>query len=222
MITIKRVLDKSKHYYVAVSGGVDSVSAAYLLYKKGFNISIFHFNHNISLQNEFMENSVRRFADDLNIPAVFITRTGKLSNGSLEGACRDARFKAYSELDSDIIVNHHLDDCVESYVMNCFKGHPQYIPIPIHTVINDKVSIHRPFMLSSKQKFIDFASHSDLDKYIVEDQTNKDAEICRRNWVRNTILPEISKKVSLEKVVRKIMIKWYDNHISGNRLTAQC
>jgi len=221
MINFRRVLDKSKHYYVAVSGGVDSISAAYLLHIKGFNITLFHFNHKISEQNEYMESFVTQFAEHLDIPLIIKHREEDLINGSLEEACRKVRFKAYSELDSDIVVCHHLDDCVESYLMNCFRGHPQYIPIPINTIINENVSIYRPFMLTNKEDFISFIDRYNLQSYIFEDETNSDASVCRRNWIRNTIIPEINKEISLKKVVRKIMIKWYEEYMSQNQFAVQ-
>jgi len=221
MIKLKKILDVSKPHYFAVSGGVDSIAACHFLMSKAkrLDITILYFNHALSDLNNKMEESVIRFAEEKNNGKVLIVkRTGEFESGkSLEMACHDKRFEAFGGLDKPVILAHHLNDCVESYLMNCFKG-KNCVPVPIKTKINDKVSLLRPFMLTLKSDFVEYANKFDLNKYVVEDITNYDPTICKRNWIRNKLIPAMMEEYDtypLNGVVRKKMLAAYKELLSS-------
>ena len=101
-----------------------------------------------------------------------------------------------------MVVCHHLDDCVESYLMNCFNGVPEYVPIPFRTSWGD-VEVVRPFLLTGKEDFRGYVERHGLMRYVTEDELNGDLSL-RRNWVRNCLRPMVETRyVGLSKVVKK-------------------
>lgn len=191
-------------FYVAVSSGIDSIAAVHLLQMLNdkSRIRIFHYNHNLRPQNDLMEQAVRKYANDFKIPITVIKREKKTDN--TEDALHKDRQDAYKSLNSDVIVCHHLDDAVESYIMNMLKGSPEHIPIATKTYfLNDsKCAIYRPFLKTEKEDLRMFVKNYEyLNNYVVEDETNKD-NTYRRNYIRNEVVPKF-KGMGLPKVVLK-------------------
>ena len=98
---------------------------------------------------------------------------------------------------------HHLDDAVESYLMNTFTGKVTgRHPLPISTT-RTNYKVLRPFIRTKKKNIIKYAQHYDLMKWVKEDKSNEDLTI-RRNWIRLKLRPEIESEYgSLNKVVAK-------------------
>ena len=210
---------------VALSGGVDSLAVAHFIKTKcpKIDVSCFHFDHCLRPQNLQMEISCRRFCQEFVIPLKVKSRKddnfkwddnvfpadGEFSEADM----RACRYKAMEGL-GYVVTAHHLGDAVESYLMNCFNGIPEYLPVPLVTIwseIND-LNIIRPFILNSKEEFRAYAKENDLERFVVEDETNKDVSY-RRNWVRNDIIPQINKNgYNLETIVRKKYITAIENN----------
>lgn len=194
---------------VALSMGIDSLAIIHFLKTKfpKINVKAFHFNHNLRVQNTTMEQSAKRFCEEYNIQ--LITKHRSHSDTDLsEAGLRVARYKAMSNL-GVVVTGHHLDDAVENYLFNCFNGVPEYLPIPVKTEYKDfNLTIIRPFITSEKDDFKKYIEdHPELKKYIVEDETNS-SEIYRRNWLRNTMIPQIHNKgYNLKTIVKKMYNK---------------
>ena len=90
----------------------------------------------------------------------------KFRGDKSEDACRKLRFNNMEELftDSVMITSHHLNDCVESYLLNCFRGKAEYSPIPFYTTTNNGNVISHPFLFTYKQDFIQYAERNKLFK----------------------------------------------------------
>lgn len=199
-----RVLSKfvpNQPFYVNVSGGVDSISAAHWLkysYYKTFKIV--HFNHNVQPINVQMEESVRRFCADhgFEIITFFNDRYDRFTQADL----RKWRLEEMSKLTGNFVTGHHLNDAVENYLANCFSGNAEYKPIAEHTQFYD-FGIYHPFLTTTKQDMVDYITQKNLEQYIVEDPSNKNTKY-RRNWIRNVIIPELDKReVGIETVVKR-------------------
>lgn len=193
------------NFTVAVSGGVDSISAAHLLWRMGYNITVAHYNHNYQSCNREMMESVMDFCEDHKIKLYLEEREWRHIpdiGGNVEAVLRESRMKFFRSLNQHIICCHHLDDAVEQYFLNFLRGCPEYIPIRWETLLKDSnKSILHPFLATVKEDFETYAENNDLMKYVVEDPTNKDNSF-RRNWTRNEILPQF-KEFGLRKIVRK-------------------
>lgn len=198
-------------FTVLVSGGVDSIAAAHWLkynYHKKF--SILHFNHKVQEVNDKMEQAVFDFCVDFHFDGYIRQRdlisTPAFSDES-ENGLRSWRHYKMQGIGGRFVTAHHLDDAVENYLMNCFHGTPEHKPINEFTQF-DGFSIYHPFLLTTKQDFIDYVKENGLGKYVVEDPTNF-INKAKRNWIRNTIVPELnSRNLGLQSIIRK---KFYSN-----------
>jgi tRNA(Ile)-lysidine synthetase-like protein len=199
--------------YVAVSMGVDSVAAFYYLYSKGYHVKALHFNHGMRPQNNEMCIRFREMMRDTEISS-YRYEIGFGSGLKTEDDCRKARLDFFKKLNKDteqnktIITAHHLDDCEESYLLNCFRGHPEYKPMNLISDFGSFKIIH-PFLLTEKKDFIQFVDkykNGILKKYIVKDETNDVIKGSRRNWIRNVIVPEMqAAKISLKKHCKELI-----------------
>lgn len=191
-----------------VSSGIDSIAAAHWLkhnYHKKFDI--LHFNHRVQAINDEMRNQVREFCIDNKIHYDCYFRTDSEFPDTSENGLRKFRLDVMRSIGGRFITAHHLNDACENYLDNCFKGCPEHKPIKEFTKF-DGFSIYHPFIKTTKQDFIDYVESNDLMKYVVVDPTNSDTKY-KRNWIRNTIIPELNNRnLGLETVVLK---KFYNN-----------
>jgi tRNA(Ile)-lysidine synthetase-like protein len=216
------------------SSGVDSVAATHFLFKKyyysqsiirdrRFSLMAFHIDHNYREQNEQM---LLKFSDFCRIECFPNLKNVLVHHGSrktfTEDYLRKARLEVMSLLATRtinsnnkrkviFITGHHLDDCIENYMLNVIRGHPAYAPMPVmskHTGENYEYTICRPFIFSRKQEMIDYCKKHDLMRFVEEDSTNLESKGSRRNMIRNEILPILERdKVGMAKIVKKMMEK---------------
>lgn len=188
---------------VALSMGVDSLAVLHFLKTRypTHDIKAIHFNHNLRGQNFDMEMNAIRFCAEMQIPLTVRRRDRYTQKGQSEADLRKYRLEAFTG-HGFIVTGHHLDDACESYLLNCLRGHQAYLPLP-HFTEFDGFSIIRPFLLTPKADMVDYINANDLNKWVVEDETNTD-ESYRRNWIRHTLLPEINANgFNLYTTVRK-------------------
>jgi len=189
---------------VALSAGCDSVAVTHFLKTKYPKIELkcFHYNHNLRNQNLEMVKKAEKLCNDLDIPLTVKIRDS-VHSGVSEADLRALRYGAMAGM-GYVLTGHHLDDAVENYLYNCFNGTPEYLPIPLETEYKDlKLTILRPFIFSSKIEIENYIKKNKLEKYVENDETNKD-ESYRRNWLRNNIIPQINeKRYNLQTVIKK-------------------
>lgn len=198
---IKQIAPKDQHYHVAVSMGVDSVAALFWLKSKGYQLTPLHFNHNLRQQNHLMMDKFHDLCRFLNL-------NGKSSIGenlNTEADCRNARLDFYARAakNGNIITAHHLNDYIENYLLNCFRGHPNNTILPLISNFEQFNLIH-PFLLSKKSDFKQYLERNNWLKYVVEDESNFITKGSRRNWIRSDIIPQMNlQKLSLEKFAKR-------------------
>lgn len=195
--------DKKEKLYLAVSMGTDSLCGTHWLIKKGYkNLCLLHFNHKIRSQNNLMEKKFIEFCSTYKLPFII----GKGNNLKTEVECRRARLEFYQSINSEdkkIITFHHLDDWVETYLLNCFRGNPNHNSIPIQSDFSNYKILH-PFLVTKKGCLKQYGIRNNLERFIIEDETNKKIKGSRRNWIRNIILKEMHKqKLCLHKYAKK-------------------
>jgi tRNA(Ile)-lysidine synthetase-like protein len=198
---IKQIVSKKQHYFVSVSMGTDSVAAFIWLLNKKYSVTPIHLNHGLRDQNDLMQHKFNEMCEDLKIKGI----SKKINAINSESECRKERINFYSELGGKIITAHHLNDWVESYLLNCLRGKPNNDVINLVSEFTN-FKIYHPFLLNSKWQFSQYLDRNRLYNYIVEDESNKIIKGSRRNWIRNKIIPEMkSRKLSLEKyALRKV------------------
>jgi len=194
---------KEESPQIAFSGGADSIAAAfYLRYRKPL---LKHFNHKFCREDDEIEEKCRVFAKKFDFYIEVGSSKEKYEKGSTEDWCRKQRYDWFKNLGGILITCHNLSEATESYLMNCFNGTPEYLPIPLETVF-DKTRVIRPFILNSKDEINNFVKKNNLTNFIAQDPLNNDLTR-RRNWVRMVLLPEIKLRTNVEKVVKKKYLK---------------
>ena len=203
--------------HMLCSMGVDSVSATHLLLKTKYRddfmddpvLHVLHFNHSQRPQNDVMAAKYREFRKDhcgYRNGLIPINLQSFIENATEDGL-RKARIEYLSSFKtpSIFITAHHLDDATESYMMNVLRGKEGFLPIPFVTKIGNGVIVH-PFLFTKKADFVRYAKRNDLNKYIVEDETNKIIKGSRRNFIRNEVIPLLNREqIGLQTIVRKKM-----------------
>jgi tRNA(Ile)-lysidine synthetase-like protein len=214
MIRVPReVLSKDKKYYVAVSMGVDSLAALFWMVNEGFDVTAIHFNHSLRDRNDDMQASFIRLCEMYRIP--YITESVKCDPN--ENDCRKKRLEFFSRVAQGgvVVTAHHLNDWVESYLMNCFRGCPDKRPFEVETRFKDFNILH-PFLLTKKLDFEQYLERNLLITMIVEDETNSVNKGSRRNWVRNDLIPILKEQeISLEKFAKRSVNEIYDEYIDS-------
>lgn len=197
---IKQILPKERHYHLAVSMGADSVAALFWLRWKGYSFTPLHFDHNLRAQNGVMRERFHELCRELNLEG----RSGQGRNLNTEAECRQARLDFYSSCGAEKVVTaHHLDDWIENYLLNCFRGHPHHDPIPLESDFGGFGVVH-PFLLTRKRDFVEFLERNGWMRWVVQDESNSIVKGSRRNWLRCAIIPEMERqKLSLEKYAKR-------------------
>ena len=212
---ISRLLPQD-YFCLALSGGIDSIAIAHFLKRGKKKFTAVHVNAKYIDQDDIAEEKVREFCDVYDIPLVVKVVTDTYKKGSVEAWCRDMRYRMFQNVCTameiqNVVVCHHLDDCVESYLMNCFNGTSEYLPIPYKTNYNN-MCIVRPFLRTTKDDINQYVIKKNLSTYVTEDELNADINL-NRNWIRQCLRPIIELKYpGISKIVSKINEKFYQEY----------
>lgn len=176
-------------YVVAVSGGVDSVVLLNILAsKKGFGLTVAHFDHGIRDDSSLDRKLVGELADNLKLP--FVYEEGELGPGASEAIARKARYEFLESVRhaagaEGLITGHHQDDLIETAIINILRGTGRKGLAPM---LNSSRA-NRPLLHIPKRQIIEYAKSQGLAW--IEDSTNLDTSYTR-NYVRHKILSRFS------------------------------
>ncbi len=181
-----------KKYLIAVSGGVDSVVLLDMLAKKHENILVAHFDHGIREDSKEDAIFVRQLAVKYGVK--FFTKREELGANASEEKARRARYKFLRELsekqNATIVTAHHLDDVVETIIINMVRGTGWR-----GLAVLNAEDIDRPLINFEKQEIINYAKQNNLKWR--EDSTNS-LNVYMRNIVRHKIDPSNEQKNELQ------------------------
>ena len=194
---------EDKHIILAVSWWADSMLVAsqvlyyYHINKLNFNnIHIAHCNHKIRKESENEAEFISDFFSGLDFH--LYERDKSLSED--ENSLRNRRYSQFSLLQkstksSYVFVGHHLNDRVESTLLNLMRG--SWIngflnmhKVEEHHLLPENSKVCRPLLETSKSEILNICDEIGLPYF--EDRTNKDISISKRNRVRNQILNPLS------------------------------
>ena len=198
---ISNLLDPNHNYVVALSGGVDSSVLLHLVRSYTANVRSVFVNHNQKDSNE-LQKSAENIAIDLEIDHLNID--AELESDASETKMRKARYKAlFNNMKQNevLLLGHHNDDRVETFLINLFRGTRLKGLVSIK---QESRSIVRPLIDIKKSSIIQYAKDKNIN--FLEDSTNKDNSILR-NWLRNEIIPSIEKnfKGDLNKKIQGLI-----------------
>ena len=197
-MNLLRRLDKDKKYYVAFSGGVDSVVLTHYLLQKGYNIILLNIDH-LNDWSKIEKDFTIKFGVKYNLPCrLFSINRQPITGESKEAIWSKEREAIFQQLEYNVLTGHHLDDAVEWYVMTTLGQGKSYL------LNYQNENIFRPLLLVKKEDIIEYAVKHNLD-YLVDPSNLEDNAL--RNKVRLKLLPEITQVFpGIRKVVRKLIL----------------
>jgi len=223
VIVAKRMLRRGESAVVAVSGGVDSMVQLHLLHaltqEFGWKLSVAHFNHQLrGRASEADERLVRAAARQLKLPCDMgrakVREHARRTGVSVEMAARELRHTFFARCARKrkaqvIVLAQHANDQVELFLMRLLRGSSGDglggMKWSSCSPADKRVRLVRPLLDCWKEQLI---AHAKVEQISYrEDASNASAEF-ERNWVRQTLLPVISKRhpAALRTLRRTMML----------------
>ena len=184
-----------KKLLLAFSAGLDSVVMATLFYRMGYDISLAHCNFSLrGDDSDADENFARDWGQSKNVK-VFVKRfdTATFSKDrklSIQMAARELRYDWFDFLSGAegfdfILTAHHLDDQLETFIINLSRGTGIEGLMGIKPL---KDKLVRPLLCFSKKELLTYAKNENIEWR--EDASNKDTKYLR-NQIRHEVIPAL-------------------------------
>ena len=184
----------SKKFLLAVSGGADSAVLSHLFRVSGFEFQIAHVNYHFRGEDSNLDQKVvEDFCKKNNIKFHLkdVSEEEKSQMKSLQNWAREVRYDFFFNLlekeNLDFIVTaHHLNDELETFIINLSRGSGIK---GLSGIPKNENRILRPFLTFSKSEIYAFAEENNID--FREDKSNQKDDYLR-NKIRNKIVPKIT------------------------------
>ena len=184
---------KECNFVLAISGGVDSMVLANLFLINNLNFSIAHCNFQLrGKESDDDELFIKKWCSEKDIKLYnkkFSTEDYcKKNKLTIQMGARELRYEWFSELiDKEkydfIVTAHHIDDQLETFIINSIRG----TGIDGLVGIPDKINkIIRPLLMTSKDQIIEY---SKVNKINYREDSSNDKEDYLRNKIRHSVIP---------------------------------
>jgi tRNA(Ile)-lysidine synthase len=188
----------SDHFFVACSGGVDSMVLLHILHKQKRHVSAVHVNYLLRgedsesdqkiIESVCLENNIPFFVKRIDLNKILSEKGGNLQDEARK--VRYSYFETFKLLDSSkIILGQHADDQVETFFLNLVR---KAGIMGLSCMLDENENYLRPMLPFSKEEIIEYALSNDVKWR--EDKSNASNKYSR-NKLRNTILPELKKAI---------------------------
>lgn len=182
---------------LGVSGGLDSMVLLYLCWRARLRVVVGHVNYQLrGLESENDARLVARYAAkyDYQIVEKVANLQDMSKQKSIENEARILRYQFLEDLRKQhtcmaIFTAHHADDNVETALLNFLR--PTGL-LGLAAMPYKNGYILRPLLNCKKAELYAFASKQNIE--FREDRTNSENQYLR-NFLRNKILPDLSKKI---------------------------
>lgn len=179
----------NKKYLVAVSGGPDSMALLHKLLINKYSLIVCFVNYHHRTNSSLEEKMIKSFCKEHKCKLEIHSCCYKKSYGNFENWAREERYQFFYNVGKkykidECFVGHHLDDVLETYLMQKQRGYVSYYGLKEKVKIK-KVNIIRPLLNYTKQELQDYCKeHNIVYSY---DYTNEDISLLR-NRIRHKIL----------------------------------
>ena len=184
---------KECNFVLAISGGIDSMVLANLFLINNLNFSIAHCNFQLrGKESDDDELFINKWCSEKDIKLYnkkFSTEDYCKNNKlTIQMGARELRYEWFRELiDKEkhdfIVTAHHIDDQLETFIINSIRG----TGIDGLVGIPDKINkIIRPLLMSSKDQIIEY---SKVNKINYREDSSNDKEDYLRNKIRHSVIP---------------------------------
>lgn len=194
-ITRNELFSKQDKILLTVSGGVDSMVLMSLCVNSGYNVGVAHCNFQLrgaeSDEDEILVlERARKYGIECYNRRFDTTAEMERTGESMEMAARRLRYTWFQELCNKygytvIAVAHHIDDSIETFLINLLRGTGLRGLTGIHNQVGRVV---RPLMFATRKEIMDYALHKHIP--FREDSSNKSTKYLR-NKIRLGLTPRI-------------------------------
>ena len=221
------IFEKKPHVAISFSGGSDSMALLLLMEKwikkKKGKLTVIYFNHH--LRDDSMEEAkyIKEIVNGFNLNFKVLDWTESKPKRALMHNARNQRYKKIinfckKEQIISLMTAHHLDDCIETYLMRkqrkyCTTG-LTYIPM-----VNSQecIQILRPFINIKKKRLIQTCIKSNIKWIDDPSNSNENFERVRiRNFLNklptdkiNTIEQELKKNSNKNLIFERKLTKFF-------------
>ncbi len=217
------------HLVLAVSGGVDSVVLADLVFNAGFQLSIAHCNFQLrGEESERDEGFVRSLGEKYGVE-VFVKRFDTLQFAEqnkigIQEAARSLRYNWFTDLlnsklktqNCKLLTAHHADDNIETVLFNIFRGTGMS---GLHGILPQQGNIIRPLLFAKREDILAYAKENQLSW--VEDSSNESTKYSR-NYIRHEVLPMLKQIFpSVTDNISNSIERWREGEALYNQALAQ-
>ena len=197
----KSVIDSSNamFFYVACSGGVDSMVLLYLARTYNLPIHILHVNYNLrgiestkdaEFLNEYcLKNNLPISIHDVQLKEQLLQIGGNLQNEARKIRYEFFKAKLNENQKSKLLIAHHLDDQHETFWLQLYRGSGLKGMAGMEQFNGDFV---RPLLNMSKKDLINYATSNHISWR--EDQSNSTLDYQRNLW-RNEYIPFLTSEI---------------------------
>ncbi|MFT7083555.1 MAG: tRNA(Ile)-lysidine synthase [Nonlabens sp.] len=182
---------------IAISGGKDSTVLAHLLAQLDIKFDLIHCNFNLrGTESEedqfFVEHLAQHFDAAFHLESFETEQVAQSRGISIQMAARALRYEAFDSIAaqqnySSILVAHHLDDQLETFLINLGRG------AGLHGLTGIRARngvIARPLLPFSRDQISEFATENDISWR--EDSSNSATKYLR-NELRHDVIPLLHK-----------------------------
>ena len=190
-------ISKETQIVVAVSGGVDSMVLLNLLDYHNFSFEIAHCNFSLrgeesDLDEDFVVDVAKKMKKKILIKRFNTINYADTKKLSIQMAARELRYSWFNQLvcrkkNRIIMVAHHLDDSIETVLLNLIRGTGVS---GLHGIRHKNNNIIRPLIEISKKDILKYANVHNI--VFREDSSNCEDKYVRNN-IRHNIIPIMHK-----------------------------
>jgi tRNA(Ile)-lysidine synthase len=198
--------EKNIDYWVACSGGLDSIVLVHLMLQTHFKIGLIHCDFQLrGYESKEDARFVEQLAQKHDLPFLSQTFDTKAYAEShrltIQEAARKLRYQWFAELYQQsgvkIALAHHFDDQVETFIIQLLRGGSVR---GLAGMPREKSGIIRPLLHIKRKELEHIANRLSLNWR--EDSTNKKV-IYHRNAIRLELLPQLlQQRIDLDEIVQ--------------------
>lgn len=186
-------------YFVACSGGVDSMVLLHLVQQLNFPIHVLHVNYNLrgkdSLDDAlFIDEYCQLHKIPFTIHSVELGFQINKNGGNLQNEARKIRYDFFQQKlnevsNSKLLTGQHLNDQIETFWLQFYRGSGLK---GMAGMAIERDNIIRPLLSIEKKELIDYAIQNNLKWR--EDTSNQKSDYQRNKW-RNEYLPKLRQTI---------------------------
>jgi tRNA(Ile)-lysidine synthase len=197
-------LSRTARLLVAVSGGRDSSVLLHALSAAGFKkLVVCHLNHHLrgrasAADARFVRAQAEKLGLECEIGEADVNALAASEGRSIETAAREARYRFFASVAKarrcrTVVLAHHADDQVETFLFNLFRGSGRsglggMSPESTRTVAGVALRLVRPMLGIWRKEIDQYAAEHKIRHR--EDASNQSL-VYTRNRVRHELLPKL-------------------------------